>query len=1012
MDHFPQRGFVVRDRFPHPASVLMRRAILMVQLCLAAAPAVAGQGQAPERFYGRPIASWHLEIADAGAERRVESAPAILQQVTLAVGDVLRPRDVRDSIDRLYQTGKYDDVQVLASEMAAGLDVVFVLVPRHPVDRLDFIASNGGSTGLPKDTFDRVVKQQFGGLPPSTRTAAAQGFVERLLHDEGYLRASVKTSIQVTHNPDRATLVFDIDAGVQARVGAVHVTPGVRPLSDQTIIRQAGASVGAPFVPRAINAALAGIESSLRAREYFGAKAWMRSVAPSSDGSTVSVELSVESGPPVKIVPPKPEEMPKGGNEWLPVYRERSIDEDVLEDTDRAIKEALHRDGYWHAEASHTTALVGNVTVVTLVSRKGLRYLVDAPEISGNQHIVTTDIMLALGLVAGEPFDQARVDRGVSRVRGMYRDHGFAAALVTPESQEAPGATPPGGDGRVLVTLTIVEGPETRVGAVRFVTTGKVSDADLRNAMKLRTGSAFVQAQVDVDRRALEQVCQDRGYRKGVVTITSAFPGDGSLAMLTVDVTEGLQEVVSTISVIGSHRISDDTIREWMTIHQGDPLSATKLDDSKRALIEKGSFRTVEFSATEPNADGRVELIVRLDEAPATTIGIGGGVSGQSVSQVAVGGGVAQHVEFAPRGFFDVSRRNVGGKNRTLTFSSSISLRPPVSTDPTQNGQQFGFGEYHVNTTYRAFQALGPRTDLSFGTTFEQAPRTTYNFTRKSVHADLQRQGWRQFNLLARYSLEYTKVSDVTADAGDQLLISRLFANARLSIISGGVVRDRRDDPIDPSQGVFVSAEGDLATRHVLGSQLGFAKSFMEASVFHRVGKADSWPRVVLAGRAELGLAMGFPHVVTSTDADGNVVTETSTDMPVSQRFFAGGSNSVRGFNVDQLGTPAVLDVNGLSNGGNGLIILNGEVRTTVLRNFLNRGGSLGVVGFLDAGNVFQRATDIAIGELRTSAGFGVRWKSPIGPLRLDLGFKLHPRVIAGQLESRTGWHFSIGEAF
>jgi outer membrane translocation and assembly module TamA len=183
----------------------------------------------------------------------------------------------------------------------------------------------------------------------------------------------------------------------------------------------------------------------------------------------------------------------------------------------------------------------------------------------------------------------------------------------------------------------------------------------------------------------------------------------------------------------------------------------------------------------------------------------------------------------------------------------------------------------------------------------------------------------------------------------------------------------------------------------------------VDVSAFHLVSAA---PRIVLAGRAEVGVAWGFGRDVTVLDANGQPLTQHVADLPASQRFFAGGSTTVRGFNVDQLGTPAVLDKNGLSNGGNGVIILNGEVRTTVAHDFLKRGGDLGVVGFVDAGNVFAKAGDLSLNQLLGTVGFGVRWKSPIGPVRLDIGFKVNPRLIAGVPESRTGWHFSIGEAF
>ncbi len=147
--------------------------------------------------------------------------------------------------------------------------------------------------------------------------------------------------------------------------------------------------------------------------------------------------------------------------------------------------------------------------------------------------------------------------------------------------------------------------------------------------------------------------------------------------------------------------------------------------------------------------------------------------------------------------------------------------------------------------------------------------------------------------------------------------------------------------------------------------------------------------RVVFAGNASVGLATGFPREVIITDAQGNLTTQTVEDLPASERFFAGGDTGpVRGFALDSLGTPETLDKDGFPIGGNASLIFNAELRATVWNN-------VQAVGFLDAGNVFAHTSDIDVGAVRSAVGFGVRYKSPVGPIRVDLGFKVHREVIA-----------------
>ena len=139
---------------------------------------------------------------------------------------------------------------------------------------------------------------------------------------------------------------------------------------------------------------------------------------------------------------------------------------------------------------------------------------------------------------------------------------------------------------------------------------------------------------------------------------------------------------------------------------------------------------------------------------------------------------------------------------------------------------------------------------------------------------------------------------------------------------------------------------------------------------------------------------------------DGSASVDVVQDLPASERFFAGGDTTVRGFSLDRLGTDATISPTGFPTGGNGLVVLNTELRVALI-------GSVGAVGFLDAGNVFLRASDLDLGQMRAAAGVGVRYRSPIGPIRIDLGFKLDRRELApGRLERRSVLHISLGQAF
>jgi outer membrane translocation and assembly module TamA len=158
---------------------------------------------------------------------------------------------------------------------------------------------------------------------------------------------------------------------------------------------------------------------------------------------------------------------------------------------------------------------------------------------------------------------------------------------------------------------------------------------------------------------------------------------------------------------------------------------------------------------------------------------------------------------------------------------------------------------------------------------------------------------------------------------------------------------------------------------------------------------------MVFAGAARIGLARGFPREVIGDDG----LPQTVRDIPASERFFAGGATTVRGFALDRLGTPEIIDSDGFSQGGDALLVLNAELRAALGRN-------ISAAGFVDAGNVFARTADLRIGDIRPTAGFGFRYKSPIGPLRFDIGFNLDRQPVAGALESPRQYFFTLGQAF
>ncbi|TAK19135.1 MAG: outer membrane protein assembly factor, partial [Acidobacteria bacterium] len=427
------------------------------------------------------------------------------------------------------------------------------------------------------------------------------------------------------------------------------------------------------------------------------------------------------------------------------------------------------------------------------------------------------------------------------------------------------------------------------------------------------------------------------------------------------------------------------------------PIGTADRIKLQQRLAALALFRRITITEA-PHSGGETgtDLVITVEESPATSIAIGGGLEAgfrartESISSDGTVNTVDK-IEVAPRASFEIGRTNLWGKNRAVTLFSGVSLRPiDDPANPLRDGKCCGFSEYRVIASYREPRLFGWNADGLASISTEQAIRNSFTFTRRAGNLQMLRRLPNRATFVGAYSLQRVELFNQRIADSERLLVDRLFPQIRLSTFSASVLRDTRNDAIAPGGGALLSADADLAAR-AIGSQVGFAKAYLQAFTYHRLPNA---PRVVLAGAARLGLVRGFVRTLNGQRVE---------DVPASQRFFSGGGTTVRGFQLDRLGTPDLVNSNGLSNGGNGLMVFNAEVRTALSKN-------IGFVVFSDAGNVFSRVSALSLPELRASMGGGLRYTSPIGPLRVDVGWKLGGLRVTDS--RRWEFHFSIGEAF
>ena len=940
-------------------------------------------------YVDRPVASIAIEI-----EGRASTDPGLNDAVQTRTAAPLKMADVRETITHLYSLGRFEDVRVDAETApGGGVALRYVLSPIHTVTKVIF----QGELGLPEKMLRSRMIERAGEAPPLARAADVAAALEGLYHERGFLRASVTSAPPlVEHNPDRATLVFEVKPGPRIIIARSTITG--RPLEIAGAIQERLQSLpGQPYQPGELRTRLADYVTALRHRRYYEASAAALPPLFNEDRTRADVTVDIQPGPLVTIAftgDPLPKDKI---DELVPIEREGSVDQDLLEDSARRITEYLHQLGYWKAEVAppERKEADGRLTLVFNVKRGRMYHVAPGgAEVSGNSSVPLEELRPLLKLSEGDVFVRAKLDAGAGAIAGVFRTRGFASVQVDVAVNEE-------GDGLVKPVIVIKEGRRVVVGGITIAGNQAIPADRLTPLLTLKTGGPYYGPVVARDRDALLVQYLNAGYASAEVTVPPVAPAptpDGARADVVFKIVEGPQVIVEHIFITGNLRTKPAVIQRELQLKQGGPLGLEDLTESRRRLSALGLFRRIQISAISHGDPSRRDVVVAVEEADQTTIGGGGGLEIDRRKVLSGTDTTASDVfEFAPRGFFEIGRRNLGGRDRSVNLYTRLSLRP--NADPA-NRHRFGFAEYRIVGTYREPRALQSYGDLVATAAVEQGVRTGFNFARKGFNTELTHRLTSTIRGSARYAFVTTSLFDVQLPEADRLTVDRVFPQVRLSTISMAVARDTRDDILEPQKGTLLSADGTLAAR-VIGSEVGFTKTFLQGFFYRNLGR----PHLVFAAGARLGLANPFLRIVAGVDADGNPIVQEVRDLPASERFFAGGDTTIRGYSLDSVGVPATITPAGFPLGGDAEIVLNAELRTPVR-------GPIGAVLFADAGNVFARATDLKLTDLLGSLGFGVRYRSPIGPIRMDLGFKLDRRTIGGELEKRWALHFSIGQAF
>lgn len=935
-------------------------ALLVAGLSLLTAAARAAGNDVGE-FVGKRVVS--VEVVVEGAPGY--STAELKALIDIEAGQDYSPVRIHDSLVSLYARGLISGGRVEAEQAGPdGVALRFVVKPQVRIDSVVF----EGTTIFPAGELRVRLNQLDAGerLSPGA-VARGLGDLSAFYSSRGYYQAQIQSETRLDPTGTRATVVYAIDPGEQALVSKYQLeVQGARVDLAQV---QHRIIEGRPFRQEDIQEEMERIRQAYLQQDYVDVRLSSR-ISPDVANNAVAVTVNVESGPKVEVEVAGLELSDEKKREILPFYTLGGIDDFSLEEARRRLLDYAQSKGYFFAEVRAPAAPDRSLQSVRLRYDvdAGRRYRLRDIDIEGLHaipHQLLQDEMrskesfflpffgLGRGVTSNEMLRQ-----DTNLILKRLRELGYRRAHV----QVLRGVSLSGDD--LIITFDVDQGPRTHVEEVGIRGNTVLPVSQLYPLLTIKATDPLVMPRVSENADQLATPYAVRGYADAEVVpelVDLGSVNGEDRVRLMYGVTEGSRVKILQVNTRGNSRTDAGRLaRDFYLFKGGDWLRTDRLSETERALYDTNAFSSVTISS-EPVArsvNGIEERNVNVDLTEARRYLLIYGLGWQSTrGPLSVPG---MGFLNGARGLVQLTNTNMFGKLYTGSAQVRASEDELLGQLSFQNPRPFGLTWPTLVSVL--VRRLADRSFLS---------------DRYTALIQVERRLSPDTIFYLGYTFERVSVSALQGLSVEE--IERNRQPIRLGRIVPSFARDTRDNVLDPISGTLT-----LGSFSVAASALGGNEQFVKMAAEHnRYYKLPRFRDFIYSVSGRLGLATPFGG---------------RESLPISERFFAGGARDLRGFGFEEAG-PRVL---GRPVGGNAVLVVNNELRFPLWREL---GGTL----FSDTGNVFRRVRDVKPGDLTQTMGFGLRVKTPIGPLRFDLGFLVWNRP-EGVGKSR--FHFSFGQTF
>lgn len=950
-------------------------------------------GQSLATYEGQNVSA--IQIAGRPDYDAAKCAGCLVQRA----GQPFSEQKVEQSVNDLKTATGAQRVDVRVEPDASGVRVIFVLEPAVYFGIFEFPGAKRFAYSQLVQAANYPIQEAFN---PSEVETDRQSLLT-FFRQEGNFRAKVVPKLDVDTANAIANVEFNTTLGERAKFGAVEIKnapdsegPTLQHKLTTIWARLRGAAVrpGKSYHHSTLNKATKYLQSSLEKKGYLGAEVKLSGAQYDAATNRADIEFNANPGPKTRVQIEGAHLWPWTRNSLLPIYQGVGVDDETVSEGRVALVSYFQSKGFFDVkvESSLTKKQQSDLVIYKIVKEK--KHQVTGIHLAGNTTLPPSQLMPQITIakkrfLSPGKFSEQLLQSSTKNLTAVYQSEGFESAQVTYAIRRS--------DGDVQVTFRVEEGPRDIVNSLSIEGARTFPETQFApEGLKTAAGRPYSQANVQDDRKNIIANYLKAGYLIASFRETAREVSRNEPHRINVvyHIFEGPRVTTGKVLTLGREHAKQRLIDEDVaSIKEGRPLTESNLLSAGSNLYNHtGVFDWAEVDPKTPvTQESHDDVLVKVHESNRNSITYGFGFE-----VIARGGSIptgtvalpnlppiglpknfttSEATFYGPRGTFEYTRNDMRGKGESFSFTAFAGRLDQKGAiyyiDPN-----FRWSPWKATTS---FSVERNEENPIFSSQEEQA-------TLQFQHA-LGKDNKTIF--FAQYG--YSQV------ALTRLLIPSLVPapdrHVKLSTLSANVTRDTRDNPLDEHTGSLDSVEVDFNTSK-LGSSVDFAKLTGQAA-FYR----EKFHHIVWANSIRLGLAEPF----------------SNSFVPLSEAFFSGGGNSLRGFPLDSAGPQRQVQVcsSGSSSdctyiqvpsGGNELLILNAEARIPLP---IKKGLRLAV--FYDGGNVFPSVGFHDFTKLYSNnAGLGLRYSTPIGPIRVDIGRNLNP--VPGI--SATQYFVGIGQAF